>query len=161
MRSFVGGRDGRLFHTGQPQRAVELLVVEDDPGEAELLRQALSGVPLPTRLSVAETGEQALTVLRGHRPERAARRPDVVLTSLKLPGIDGFQLVAEIKSDPALRALPVLVFTSSASPDHIRRSYALHANCYLTKPVDATEFFALVQAIVEFWGRVVELPAGE
>jgi chemotaxis family two-component system response regulator Rcp1 len=162
MRSFAGGPDGSLFHNNQlPQRPVELLLVEDDPGEVELMRHALSGVPLPTRLSVAETGEQALAFLRGHHPAREARRPDVILTSLKLPGIDGFRLLAEIKSGPALRAIPVLVFTSSASPDHIRRSYALHANCYLTKPVDATEFFALVQAIVEFWGRVVELPAGE
>jgi chemotaxis family two-component system response regulator Rcp1 len=85
----------------------------------------------------------------------------LILTTLKLPGIDGFQLVAEIKSDPALRAIPVLVFTSSASPAHIRRSYTLHANCYLTKLVDAEGFFSLVRAVLEFWGRVVELPAGE
>jgi chemotaxis family two-component system response regulator Rcp1 len=158
----MGRRDGSILRAGQStQRPLELLLVEDDPGEAELMRQALSGVPLPTRLRVAENGEQALALLRGHRPEREVRRPDLILTSLKLPGIDGFQLLTEIKSEPALRAIPALVFTSSASPAHIRQSYALHANCYLTKPVDATEFFALVQAIVEFWGRVVELPAGE
>jgi chemotaxis family two-component system response regulator Rcp1 len=162
MRSFAGGPDGSLFHNSQPQqRAIELLLVEDDPGEVGLLRQALADVPLPTRLRVAENGEQALALLRGHRPERDARRPDVILTSLKLPGIDGFQLLAEMKSDPALLAIPVLVFTSSASPSHIRRSYALHANCYLTKPVDAKAFFALVHTIVEFWGWVVELPARE
>jgi two-component system, chemotaxis family, response regulator Rcp1 len=155
-----GRADGSTLHTGPTTpRTLQLLVVEDDPGESRLLQEALTGCPIPTYLSVAENGEQALAFLRGHRPDREARRPDVILISLKLPGTDGFELLAELKGDPALHPIPVLVFTSSASPAHIRRSYDLQANCYIMKPVDTDEFFALVQTIVEFWGRIVRLPA--
>jgi two-component system, chemotaxis family, response regulator Rcp1 len=90
---------------------------------------------------------------------KTPKAPPAILISLKLPGIDGFDLLAELKGDPALRAIPALVFTSSASPTHIRQSYDLQANCYIIKPVDVDEFFALVQVIVEFWGRVARLPA--
>jgi two-component system, chemotaxis family, response regulator Rcp1 len=155
----MGMRDDSILRTGQiTQRTVELLLVEDDPSEIRLMQLALKGVPIPTHLSAVEDGDKALALLRGHRPYKEARRPALILISLKLPGIDGLELLAELKGDPALCAIPALVFTSSASPAHIRQSYALHANCYIIKPTDADAFFSLVQEVVEFWCGIVELP---
>jgi chemotaxis family two-component system response regulator Rcp1 len=155
----MGVRDGSILCTDQTtQRMVELLLVEDEPSEILLMQLALKGGPIPTHLSVAQDGEQALAFLRGHSPS-AARRPDLILLSLFLPKKGGLELLTEIKGDPALRAIPTLIFTSSISPHHIRQSYTLHANCYITKPIDLDAYSTLVQEIVAFWGRGTLLPA--
>jgi chemotaxis family two-component system response regulator Rcp1 len=136
---------------------VEILLVEDDAGEARLLQEALKQSALPTHLSVMATAEEALTFLQRAGPYTQARRPDLILLTLKLPGKDGLELLAEIKSEPALRSIPAIVLTSSPAQRDLRQSYALQANCYILKPVDLAGFFTVVKEVMEFWCTVVTL----
>lgn len=139
-------------------RPVEILMVEDNPGDVRLTREALAEGKVFNNLHVVSDGEEAMEFLlqQGRHPE--ATRPDLVLLDLNLPRMDGRQVLERIKSDPQLRRIPVVVLTSSAAEQDIARSYDLHANCYVTKPVDFEQFIRAVRSVDEFWLTVVRLP---
>ena len=139
-------------------RAIEILLVEDNPGDVRLTRELFSESRVRNRLSVAGDGAEALAFLRQEGPHLHSRRPDLILLDLNLPRIDGRQVLAVIKSDQALRRIPVVVFSSSKADEDIRESYELHANCYLTKPMNLDEFTVAVRSIEDFWFSVVQLP---
>ncbi|MBF0626652.1 MAG: response regulator [Magnetococcales bacterium] len=139
-------------------KAVEILLVEDSPGDVELTREALADSKMLNRLSVVEDGEEAMAYLRQQGKYADAIRPDVVLLDLNLPRKDGREVLEEIKADPELKAIPVVVLTTSRAEEDILRTYQLHANCYITKPVDLHQFFAVVKSVENFWFTVVKLP---
>lgn len=138
--------------------SVELLLVEDNPGDVRLTREALRGSPMVTRLSVVADGDDALDFMRHRHPHESAPRPDLILLDLNLPRLKGDRVLAEIKEDPDLRRIPVVVLTSSTSEADIRRAYELHANCYFAKPVQLEEFIELIGAIQTHWMRLATLP---
>jgi CheY-like chemotaxis protein len=137
---------------------VEILLVEDNPGDVRLTQEALRESKLHNNLSVARDGVEALAFLRREGPYATAPRPDLILLDLNLPRKDGREVLAEIKSDPHLRAIPVVVLTTSQAEQDIAQSYNLHANCYVTKPVDLEQFITVVQSIEGFWFSIVTLP---
>lgn len=140
-------------------RPVEILLVEDNPGDVRLVREALQKGKVRTRLSVAEDGEEALAFLRREGQHTGAIRPDIILLDLNLPKKDGHRMLADMKGDPALQCIPVVVLTTSTAQEDIAQSYALHANCYIIKPMDLEQFFAVMKAIEEFWFTVVTSPS--
>jgi len=139
--------------------AVEILLVEDNPGDVRLAQEALRDSKILNNVHVAEDGAEAMDFL--HRQGKYARspRPDLVLLDLNLPRKDGRQVLAEIKADDALKRIPVVILTTSKAEEDIVRSYDLHANCYITKPIDLEQFMRVVKAIEDFWLTVVRLPA--
>ena len=139
-------------------RPVEILLVEDNPGDVRLTAEALQDGKVWNRLSVAPDGVEALAFLRREGTHVAAPRPDVVLLDLNLPKKDGRQVLAEIKGDAMLRSIPVVILTTSKAEEDIVKTYDLHANCYITKPVDLEQFLSVVKAIEDFWLCVVKLP---
>ena len=140
-------------------RPVEILLVEDNPGDVRLTAEALQEGKVWNRLSVAPDGVEALAFLRREGTHVAAPRPDVILLDLNLPKKDGRQVLAEIKSDTDLRRIPVVILTTSKAEEDIVKTYDLHANCYITKPVDLVQFLSVVHAVEDFWLCVVKLPA--
>ena len=136
----------------------EILLVEDNPGDVLLTQEAFQEGRLAHRLSVAEDGEEALRFLRKEGKYRDAPRPDLILLDLNVPKKDGRELLAEVKSDPQLRHIPVIVLTTSDAEQDVWRAYKLHANCYLTKPVRMDDFLEKVRSVEEFWLTVVRLP---
>ena len=145
--------------TEQLGRPVEILLVEDNPGDVRLTAEALQDGKVWNRLSVAPDGVEALAFLRRKGTHVAAPRPDVILLDLNLPKKDGREVLAEIKSDTDLRRIPVVILTTSKAEEDIVKTYDLHANCYITKPVDLEQFLSVVKAIEDFWLCVVKLPA--
>jgi chemotaxis family two-component system response regulator Rcp1 len=141
--------------TPQP---IEILLVEDNEGDVELTREALAQAKVRNHLHVAEDGLAALRYLRREKPHEAVPRPDLILLDLNLPLMDGREVLADIKADPQLRAIPVVVLTTSQAEEDIVRSYDLHANCYITKPVDFDQFMKVVRSVHDFWVTVVKLP---
>jgi CheY-like chemotaxis protein len=139
-------------------RPLHVLLVEDSPTDVLLVREALEQAKLAVHLDVAEDGVQAMRYLREHL-ETDGLVPDLVLLDLNLPAMDGREVLAEIKSDPQLKVIPVVVLTSSTAEDDVLRAYGLHANCYITKPVDFTSFRDVVQSMEQFWFTVVRLPS--
>jgi chemotaxis family two-component system response regulator Rcp1 len=139
---------------------IDILLVEDNPGDVRLTVEALKEGKVRNRLSVVEDGVEALAFLRQEGKYGDAPRPDVILLDLNLPRKDGRAVLAEIKADESLRRIPVVVLTTSSSEQDILRSYDLHANCYITKPVDLEQFIEVVKGIEEFWLTIVKLPAG-
>ena len=137
---------------------VNILLVEDNPGDVLLTQEAFSEGRYLPRLSVVEDGEEALTFLRRLGIYSDAPRPDLILLDLNLPRKDGRELLAEVKEDPDLRYIPIIVLTTSNAEQDVRRAYKLHANCYLTKPLDMDDFLKKVRSIEEFWLNVVRLP---
>jgi CheY-like chemotaxis protein len=137
---------------------IQILLVEDNPGDVELTREALLDSKLHMQLSVASDGVQALAFLARTGPYADAPRPDLILLDLNLPKKDGRAVLSEIKRDPRLRAIPVVVLTSSKAEEDIARAYDLHANCFVTKPVDFDQFTTIVRSIEQFWFSVVKLP---
>jgi two-component system, chemotaxis family, response regulator Rcp1 len=140
-------------------RPVEVLLVEDSPGDVRLTVEALKGVTRPSHLSVAKDGEEALAFLRRQGAYSDAPVPDLVLLDLNLPKRDGREVLAEIKRDPVLKRIPVVVLTTSEAEQDVLRAYDLHANCYITKPMDLDHFLETVREIHRFWfsvGRVVK-----
>lgn len=137
---------------------IEILLVEDNPGDVELVREALETGTTRHNLSVVRDGVQALRYL--HRQDEYAEKqlPDIVLLDLNLPRKSGREVLEAIKSNPALQWIPIVVFTSSKADEDINKSYALHANCYVTKPVDFEQFMQVVKAIEDFWLTTVKLP---
>ena len=137
---------------------VEILLVEDNPGDVRLTEEAFREGRIDNNLHVAADGVEALAFLEQRGEYEDAPRPDLVLLDLNLPRMNGDELLAELKADPELRRIPVIVLTSSAAEEDIVTSYELHANAYLTKPVDPAEFIDTVQSFERFWFSIVKLP---
>ena len=137
---------------------VEILLVEDNPADVRLTREALSADRLWNSLSVAKDGVEAMAYLRREGKFAAAARPDLILLDLNLPKKDGREVLAEIKADANLKLIPVVVLTSSDAEEDILKTYGLHANCYITKPVDLKQFMKVVKSIEDFWLAIVKLP---
>jgi CheY-like chemotaxis protein len=135
-----------------------MLVVEDNPGDVRLLREALTESGMAVQVQVVHDGEEALQLLRRAGPYATAPRPNLILLDLNLPKKSGYEVLAEVKSDPQLQPIPVVVLTSSRKPDDITKSYALGANVYLQKPLEIEEFFETVKDLVTFWGKRAILP---
>jgi chemotaxis family two-component system response regulator Rcp1 len=139
-------------------RPVEILLVEDNPGDVRLMVEALKDAKVNNNLHVASNGEAAMEFLRREGNHAEAPTPDLVMLDLNLPKKDGREVLAEIKEDPDLKHIPVVVITTSAAEEDILKSYKLHANCYITKPVNFEQFIKVVHSIEEFWLTVVKLP---
>ena len=140
-------------------RPIEILLVEDNPGDVRLTVEALKEGRLHNRLSVVGDGEKALAYLRHEGEYAQTVRPDLVLLDLNLPRKDGREVLSEMKDDPELKRIPVVVLTTSKAEEDILKMYDLHANCYITKPVDLDQFITVVKSIEAFWFSVVALPA--
>jgi chemotaxis family two-component system response regulator Rcp1 len=142
-------------------RAVEILLVEDNPGDARLTREALKEGKIQNNLHHARDGVEAMEFLRRNGAFAGVPTPDIILLDLNLPRKDGREVLAELKQDPQLRSIPVVVLTTSEAEQDILKTYELHANCYITKPVDLEKFIAIVRAIENFWLAVVKLPSAQ
>jgi two-component system, chemotaxis family, response regulator Rcp1 len=140
-------------------RAIDILLVEDNPGDVRLTQEALREGKVRNRLSIARDGVEALRFLRREGEYADAPRPDVILLDLNLPKKDGREVLAEIKADDSLKRIPVVVLTTSSSEQDILRTYDLHANCYITKPVDLDQFIEVVKGVEDFWLTIVKLPS--
>jgi CheY-like chemotaxis protein len=136
----------------------QILLVEDSPGDVRLTREALHDAKICNELHVVRDGVSALAFLRGEGEYAGAPRPDIVLLDLNLPRKDGREVLEEVKADPDLRTIPVVVLTTSEADEDILRSYDLHANAYVTKPVDFDRFIEVVRLIDDFFVTVVKLP---
>jgi CheY-like chemotaxis protein len=139
-------------------RPIEILLVEDDEGDVLLTTEALEASKITNNMHVARNGEEALKFLRRQDGFAEAPRPDIVLLDLNLPRVDGREVLAQVKSDDELRRIPIIVLTTSEAEEDIVRSYDLHANAYVTKPVDFNRFLQVIQSIDEFFVTVVKLP---
>jgi two-component system, chemotaxis family, response regulator Rcp1 len=142
-------------------RPIEVLLVEDNPGDIRLTKEALKEAKVLNTLTVVQDGVEALTCLRRQGQYANAKRPDLILLDLNLPKKDGREVLAEIKNDEALKFIPVVILTTSQDEQDVLKSYGLHANCYITKPVELEQFISVVKAIEDFWLGIVILPAGE
>ncbi len=141
--------------TGRP---IDILLVEDNPGDVRLTIEALRDSKVRNHLHVATDGVEAMAFLRREGQHADAVRPDLILLDLNLPRMDGRQVLAELKADPALKVIPVVVLTTSRAEQDILRSYELQANCYISKPVDLEQFITVVRSIEDFWLTIVTLP---
>jgi chemotaxis family two-component system response regulator Rcp1 len=139
-------------------KPIEILLVEDNPGDARLTREALAQSKVRNNLHHARDGEEAMAFLRREGQYSHAPTPDLVLLDLNLPRRDGREVLEDIKKDPLLKQIPVVVLTSSQAEEDILRSYRLHANCFITKPVDLEQLTKVVQGIEQFWFTLVRLP---
>ncbi len=144
--------------TNQNNRAIDLLLVEDNPGDIRLTEEALKDGPVRVRLSVAKDGVEAVEFLNRQGRFKNAPRPDLILLDLNLPRKNGREVLAEIKADPDLRQIPVVVMTTSKSEQDIERAYDLNANCYITKPIELDDFLGVVHSIEDFWLTKAMLP---
>ncbi len=142
-----------------PQGGADVLLVEDNPADVRLFREALRQHGPLVRLAVVDNGEDALRYVRGEPPFSGSTRPDLIILDLNLPRRDGREVLAYLKSDPDLLRIPVVVLTTSDAEVDVLRAYDLHANCYIRKPVDFDEFVRAVQACESFWLEVVRLPS--
>jgi chemotaxis family two-component system response regulator Rcp1 len=138
--------------------AVEILLVEDSPGDIRLTQEALRAAKVKNNLHVVIDGIEATSFLRREGKHTDAPRPDLILLDLNLPKKNGQEVLEDIKLDPQLRTIPVVILTTSVDEEDILRSYKLHANCYITKPVDLDQFLRVVKAIDSFWLTIVKLP---
>lgn len=139
-------------------RGIEILLVEDNPGDIRLTQEALKNVKISNSLRVVEDGNEALALLHREGKYANTRHPDLILLDLNLPKKDGRQVLAEIKNDPELKRIPVVILTTSKAEEDIIRSYDCHANCYITKPVNFDQFIKIVKQIEDFWLTIVKLP---
>jgi chemotaxis family two-component system response regulator Rcp1 len=140
-------------------KAIDILLVEDNPGDVRLTREALKEGKVLNTLQVVGDGITALEYLKHEGRYAKAPHPDIILLDLNLPRMDGRELLAKIKSDHNLRRIPVVILTTSKSEEDILKSYDLHANCYITKPVDLDQFITVVKSVEEFWFTIVKLPS--
>ena len=143
---------------GGGSNVVDVLLVEDDPGDVLMTREAFEHYKIRNQLHVVNDGEQALQFLRQTGEYASAPRPGLILLDLNLPRRDGLEVLAELKEDPGLRIIPVVILTTSQAEEDILRSYALHANAYVSKPVDFERFMDVIRQIDNFFITVVELP---
>ncbi|WP_067683481.1 response regulator [Nocardia miyunensis] len=139
-------------------RPIDILLVEDDPADELMTREAFEDNKIGNTLHVVRDGQEALDFLYRHDSYTDAPRPDLILLDLNLPKYDGREVLGKIKSDPDLAHIPVVVLTTSAAEEDILRSYRLHANAYVTKPVDIDQFIAAIKQIDDFFVQVVRLP---
>jgi CheY-like chemotaxis protein len=146
------------MNTAYDMQPIEILLVEDNPGDVELTREALDAAKVSNKLHVVEDGADAVDFLFRRGKFTDVPRPDIILLDLNLPRKDGRQVLSEIKAEPDLSQIPVVVLTTSQADEDIIRAYQLHANCYVTKPVDFNQFMHIVSTIEEFWLTVVKLP---
>lgn len=140
-------------------RPIEILLVEDNPGDVRLMQEVLKEGRVFNNLHVARDGEEAMDFLRNSGPFQDAPRPDLMLLDLNLPKKDGREVLAEIKQDPELKRIPVVVLTVSSAEEDILHAYDSYVNCYLTKPVDLDQFINLVKSFEDFWLSIVKLPS--
>jgi chemotaxis family two-component system response regulator Rcp1 len=138
--------------------AFEILLVEDSPGDVRLTREALKDAKMHINLHVASDGIEAMAFLKQEGKSADAPRPDLILLDLNLPRKDGREVLEEIKKHPLLKTIPVVILTTSASDEDVLRSYRLHANCYISKPVDLDGFLTVIRSIDNFWLSIVKLP---
>jgi two-component system, chemotaxis family, response regulator Rcp1 len=141
--------------TGKP---IEILLVEDNPGDARLAQEALKDAKVKNNIFWVKDGVEAMSYLNKKENYVDAMRPDLILLDLNLPKKDGREVLAEIKEDPELRRIPVVILTVSKAEEDILKTYNLHANCYITKPVDLGQFMKVVKSIEDFWLTIVKLP---
>ena len=139
-------------------RQIEVLLVEDNSGDVRLMQEALKDSKVRNHLHVVNDGEDAMLFLRRQGKYSGAPEPDLVLLDLNLPGKDGREVLAEVKQDPLLKHIPVVIVTTSSAEEDILKSYGLHANCYITKPVNFDQFIKVVHSIEDFWFTIVKLP---
>ena len=139
-------------------KPVEILLVEDNPGDADLAREALQDSKMNNNLYVVEDGIEAMDFLRKTGKYEKMPRPDLILLDLNLPRKDGREVLAEIKADDYFKRIPVVILTTSAAEEDVLKSYNLHANCYITKPIDFNQFMKVVHSIETFWLSIVVLP---
>ncbi|HEY9698311.1 MAG TPA: response regulator [Trichocoleus sp.] len=138
---------------------IEILLIEDSPSDANLTIREFRRAEIANHLHWVEDGETAIDYLKQQGNYQDAARPDLILLDLNLPGLDGREVLAEIKADAVLKRIPVIVLTTSASEEDILRSYNLSANCYITKPIDIQQFIQVIQLINDFWMKAVKLPS--
>lgn len=143
------------------ERRLEILLVDDNPGDVRLTVEALKDGDVQNRLHTARDGKEAIAFLRREAAYDDAPRPDLVLLDLNMPGVNGLQVLAEIKQDPVLRSIPVVILTGSQAMDDIVKTYDLDANCYVAKPVDFEQFILTVKSITDFWSIPVRPPVEE
>lgn len=137
---------------------IEILLVEDNPADVRLTREALKDAKVSNVMHVVEDGVEALDFLKQQGKHEGAPRPDLVLLDLNLPRKDGREVLAEVKADDGLKRIPVVVLTTSTAEQDVLKSYNLHANCYVTKPVELDQFVKVVRSIEDFWLAIVKLP---
>jgi two-component system, chemotaxis family, response regulator Rcp1 len=138
--------------------AVDILLIEDSPTDILLTREALRDAKVINHLQVVETGEDALRYLRKQEPFSTVARPDLILLDLNLPGVSGQEVLEQIKGDPSLKRIPVVVLTTSDAEEDVYRAYGLHANCYVSKPLALDSFAAMLKRLEEYWLCLVILP---
>ena len=138
---------------------IDILLVEDSPGDVRLTKEALKESKVLNKLHVVNDGVEALKFLQRQDGVSASARPDIILLDLNLPKRDGREVLAEIKDDSSLKKIPVVILTTSQEERDIIRSYELHANCYITKPVDLEQFMTVIKSIEDFWLTIVKLPS--
>lgn len=141
-----------------PGKVIDILLVEDNPGDVRLAKEALKGSKMRNNLFVVDDGVKAMEFLRRQGDYKNSPRPDLVILDLNLPRKSGREVLAEIKSDENLKRIPVVVLTVSRDEEDILRAYNLHANCYITKPIDFEQFMKITKTIEDFWLTIVKLP---
>ncbi len=146
------------YTDGGDSMPLEVLLVEDSPGDVRLTREAFAAANISVHLNVATDGVEAMAFLRREGPHANAPRPDLTLLDLNMPRMDGRQVLAQIKNDESLKTIPIAILTTSESEADIAKSYQLHANCYLCKPVQLSAFEGLVKSINDFWLTKARLP---
>lgn len=140
-------------------KTIEILLVEDNPGDVRLTKEALKEGTIPSNLNVVMDGAEAILYLQKEEKYQDKPRPDLILLDLNLPKKDGREVLSTIKTDPSLKRIPVVVLTTSNAETDILKAYDLHANCYITKPVDFNKFIEVIIAIEQFWLTMVRLPS--
>lgn len=146
------------MYPSQELRPIEILLVEDNPADARLTVESLKENKITNRIHHVRDGLEALAFLHGEGAYVNSSRPDLILLDLNLPKLDGRKVLAEIKYDPRFRRIPVVVLTSSKAEEDVLKSYDLHANCFVTKPVELDQFFEVMRSIEHFWCTVVAIP---
>ncbi|MCX6555880.1 MAG: response regulator [Candidatus Aminicenantes bacterium] len=141
-------------------KLVDILLVEDNEGDARLAKEAMRDSKIRNTLHHVSDGEEAMAFLRKEGKYENVPRPDLVLLDLNLPKKDGRQVLAEIKNDDEFKRIPVVILTVSSAEEDILKSYNLHANCYITKPIDLSQFMKVVRSVEDFWLTIVKLPNG-
>jgi CheY-like chemotaxis protein len=146
------------MNSSREGRPIQILMVEDNPDDIELTVEALKDARVANHLTAVQDGEEALSYLRCRGKYAQAIRPDLILLDLNMPRKNGRDVLRDIKNDPKLKRIPVVILTTSQAEDDILHTYDLHANCYITKPVDFNQFLKVVRSIEDFWLTVVKLP---